>query len=78
MLSKEKVREGSIFGNFAKTGRSFQIGLALVTQRQVQPVQFFDWTRERATSRLSDETLRMVEAEHPNALWSKPGQDGTQ
>jgi DNA helicase HerA-like ATPase len=33
LLSKEKVREGSIFVNFAKTGRSFQIGLVLVTQR---------------------------------------------
>lgn len=33
LLSKEKVKEGSVFVNFAKTGRSFQIGLVAVTQR---------------------------------------------
>lgn len=33
LLSRERVREGSIFVNFAKTGRSFKIGLVLVTQR---------------------------------------------
>ena len=33
LLSRERVREGSIFVNFAKTGRSFQIGLVPVTQR---------------------------------------------
>ena len=120
LLSKEKVREGSIFVNFAKTGRSFQIGLALVTQRpssiddnilsqcdnfatlrltfeedvkdlvkasggafsgyesdiqnlergqavvafgepcKVQPVQFFEWTEERASSRLSEETAQQM------------------
>jgi hypothetical protein len=33
LLSKEKAKEGSVFVNFAKTGRSFQIGLVAVTQR---------------------------------------------
>ena len=33
LLSREKVSEGSVFVNFAKTGRSFQIGLVAVTQR---------------------------------------------
>ena len=33
LLSRERVREGSIFVNFAKTGRSFKIGLVMVTQR---------------------------------------------
>jgi DNA helicase HerA-like ATPase len=33
LLSREKVKEGSVFVNFAKTGRSFQIGLVAVTQR---------------------------------------------
>ncbi len=33
LLSKERVRDGSIFVNFAKTGRSFQIGLVPITQR---------------------------------------------
>lgn len=33
LLSHEKASEGSTFVNFAKTGRSFQIGLAAVTQR---------------------------------------------
>jgi DNA helicase HerA-like ATPase len=33
LLSREKAREGSVFVNFAKTGRSFQIGLVAVTQR---------------------------------------------
>ena len=135
LLSKEKVREGSIFVNFAKTGRSFQIGLALVTQRpsgiddnilsqcdnfatlrltfeedvkdlvkasggafsgyesdvqnlergqavvafgeprKVQPVQFFNWTIERAKSRLSDESRDISETRHPNTLWSVLDQD---
>ena len=132
LLSKEKVREGSIFVNFAKTGRSFQIGLALVTQRpsgiddnilsqcdnfatlrltfeedvkdlvkasggafggyesdvqnlergqavvafgeprKVQPVQFFNWTLERARSRLSAETRGILDTEHANGLWTQP------
>lgn len=33
LLSKEKAMEGSVFVDFAKTGRSFQIGLVAVTQR---------------------------------------------
>lgn len=33
LLSQERAKEGSTFVNFAKTGRSFQIGLAAVTQR---------------------------------------------
>ena len=33
LLSSERAKEGSTFVNFAKTGRSFQIGLAAVTQR---------------------------------------------
>jgi hypothetical protein len=33
LLSKDRAKEGSTFVNFAKTGRSFQIGLAAVTQR---------------------------------------------
>jgi hypothetical protein len=33
LLSREKVTEGSVFVDFAKTGRSFQIGLVAVTQR---------------------------------------------
>jgi len=33
LLSHEKAKEGSVFVNFAKTGRSFQIGLVAVTQR---------------------------------------------
>jgi energy-coupling factor transporter ATP-binding protein EcfA2 len=33
LLSKEKASEGSVFVNFAKTGRSFSIGLVAVTQR---------------------------------------------
>jgi hypothetical protein len=33
LLSDERAKEGSTFVNFAKTGRSFQIGLAAVTQR---------------------------------------------
>jgi DNA helicase HerA-like ATPase len=33
MLSREQASEGSVFVNFAKTGRSFQIGLIAVTQR---------------------------------------------
>ncbi len=33
LLSKDKAKEGSVFVNFAKTGRSFQIGLIAVTQR---------------------------------------------
>jgi DNA helicase HerA-like ATPase len=33
LLSQEKAKEGAVFVNFAKTGRSFQIGLAAVTQR---------------------------------------------
>lgn len=120
LLSREKVREGSIFVNFAKTGRSFQIGLALVTQRpsgiddnilsqcdnfvtlrltfeedvrdlvkasggafsgyesdiqnlergqavvafgeprKVQPVQFFDWTQGSSSTRLSEESERLM------------------
>lgn len=115
LLSREKVREGSIFVDFAKTGRSFQIGLVLVTQRpsgiddnilsqcdnfatlrltfeddvrdlvkasggtfsgyeadiqnlergqavvafgeprKTQPVQFFDWTPQRARTRVAEE-----------------------
>lgn len=114
VLSRERVREGSIFVNFAKTGRSFQIGLVPVTQRpssiddnilsqcdnfitlrltfeddvrdlikasggafagyesdiaslargaavvafgeprKVQPVQFYDWTLERARTSVFD------------------------
>jgi DNA helicase HerA-like ATPase len=124
LLSKKKVDEGSIFVNFAKTGRSFQIGLVLVTQRpsgiddnilsqchnfstlrltfeqdvrdlvkasggafgsyesdiqnlergqavvafgeppKVQPVQFFEWTPERASSRLSEETDQLMAVKH--------------
>jgi DNA helicase HerA-like ATPase len=120
LLSQERVREGSIFVNFAKTGRSFQIGLALVTQRpsgiddnilsqcdnfvtlrltfeedvkdlvkasggafsgyesdiqsvergqgvvafdeprKIQPVQFFNWTQERAETRLSVEMAQLM------------------
>ena len=33
LLSKERAIEGSTFVNFAKTGRSYQIGLIAVTQR---------------------------------------------
>lgn len=33
LLSREKAKEGTVFVNFAKTGRSFQIGLIAVTQR---------------------------------------------
>jgi len=33
LLSQERAKENSTFVNFAKTGRSFQIGLAAVTQR---------------------------------------------
>lgn len=33
LLSRDKAKEGSVFVNFAKTGRSFQIGLVAVTQR---------------------------------------------
>lgn len=33
LLSQERAKEGSTFVNFAKTGRSFQIGLTAVTQR---------------------------------------------
>jgi len=33
LLSQERAKEGSTFVNFAKTGRSFQIGLVAVTQR---------------------------------------------
>ncbi|MBC7876106.1 MAG: ATP-binding protein [Anaerolineales bacterium] len=33
LLSKDKAKEDSVFVNFAKTGRSFQIGLVAVTQR---------------------------------------------
>lgn len=33
LLSREKAKEGTVFVNFAKTGRSFQIGLVAVTQR---------------------------------------------
>lgn len=33
MLSRQQASEGSVFVNFAKTGRSFQIGLIAVTQR---------------------------------------------
>lgn len=33
LLSSDKAKEGSVFVNFAKTGRSFQIGLVAVTQR---------------------------------------------
>lgn len=33
LLSREKASEGSVFVNFAKTGRSFRIGLVAVTQR---------------------------------------------
>lgn len=33
LLSTEKIREGSVFVDFSKTGRSFQIGLVAVTQR---------------------------------------------
>lgn len=33
LLSNKQAEEGSVFVNFAKTGRSFQIGLVAVTQR---------------------------------------------
>jgi hypothetical protein len=33
LLSTAKIREGSVFIDFSKTGRSFQIGLVAVTQR---------------------------------------------
>ena len=33
LLSSDRAKEGSVFVNFAKTGRSFQIGLMAVTQR---------------------------------------------
>lgn len=33
LLSSDRAKEGSVFVNFAKTGRSFQIGLVAVTQR---------------------------------------------
>jgi energy-coupling factor transporter ATP-binding protein EcfA2 len=33
LLSSERTQDGSVFVNFAKTGRSFQIGLIAVTQR---------------------------------------------
>ncbi|MEM9680568.1 MAG: ATP-binding protein [Bacteroidota bacterium] len=33
LLSRERAREGSVFVNFAKTGRGFQIGVVAVTQR---------------------------------------------
>jgi energy-coupling factor transporter ATP-binding protein EcfA2 len=33
LLSTAKIREGSVFVDFSKTGRSFQIGLVAITQR---------------------------------------------
>ncbi len=138
LLSQERVREGSIFVNFAKTGRSFQIGLLPVTQRpssiddnilsqcdnfvtlrltfeddvrdlikasggafagfesdianldrgaavvafgeprKVQPVQFYDWTEQRAHTRLGtaeDERISELTAYEPSRQSSPRIQD---
>lgn len=139
LLSRERVREGSIFVNFAKTGRSFQIGLVPVTQRpssiddnilsqcdnfvtlrltfeddvrdlikasggafsgfesdiasldrgaavvafgeprKVQPVQFYDWTEQRSSTRLgTDEDEQILEklAPHQRAKQASFNGDG--
>ena len=68
LLSRERVSEGSVFVDFAKTGRSFQIGLVAVTQRPSSVdsnilSQFDNFITFRLTSELDVKDLVRAKSE---------------